>query len=476
MGENGLKMNYEFFLNKEDQRSYSLLRYLEERPNLSSSFSNIREELTMSNFIVKKTLVKLEMDIGELELSDSLTLIISDTEVQLKIDGNYSSKILLSKYVTESLSFKIIVSFFKGEYNLTRFAYDNHVSTSVVYGTLQHLKKNLKQYQIYFGKNELNGNQKYISLFLYKIFSLENLPYYELYKGKTIKETKRILEVLEKEYSFTKYERNNFFHYLAIIIGNNGKAIEDTDPRALQVFLSSSVEKLKEIMRLSSDSITYCIAFWLYIHGKFGNNHVHPFKDTSINNLNTIFIGSFEKQFNGLNDDLKGRLYEELSIVHFSSVYFPLKMFDDFDMDTRFFKQTYPEFYYYLSEYIDWLASKYKKLAKKKKYLFFNYLILLINYVPVRLIAEPAKILIDFSYGEEYNKFIKKNLSVYVNLNVEIIDSVQNIQPDIVITNLNKLYKDDSGRVIVWLDPPRSIDWVNLTQILLDFQEEKNHN
>ncbi len=67
----------------------------------------------------------------------------------------------------------------------------------------------------------------------------------------------------------------------------------------------------------------------------------------------------------------------------------------------------------------------------------------------------------------------KKNLSVYVNLNVEIIDPLSDTLPDVVITNLNNLYQEEQSKVMVWLDPPRSIDWVNLTQSLLTIQEEK---
>ena len=81
-------MNYEIFLNKEDQRSYSLLRHLEESPTLSGTFIALREELSMSNFLVKKTLEKLKADIDNLKLSDSLTLVVSDVDVTLEIDGN----------------------------------------------------------------------------------------------------------------------------------------------------------------------------------------------------------------------------------------------------------------------------------------------------------------------------------------------------------------------------------------------------
>ena len=63
-----------------------------------------------------------------------------------------------------------------------------------------------------------------------------------------------------------------------------------------------------------------------------------------------------------------------------------------------------------------------------------------------------------------------------MNLNVEIIDPLSDTLPDVVITNLNNLYQEEQSKVMVWLDPPRSIDWVNLTQSLLTIQEENINN
>ena len=440
-------MNYEIFLNKEDQRSYSLLRHLEESPTLSGTFIALREELSMSNFLVKKTLEKLKADIDNLKLSDSLTLVVSDVDVTLEIDGNYSSKLLLTKYLTESLSFKLVLSYFRGNYSLTKFAECNHVSTSVAYSTLQRLKKALKEYQIYFSKREIVGNQKAISFFLYKLFTLSNQPISELYSA-------------------------NFFHYLAIMINNEGRAVEGIDTRALNTFSEELIKKSQLAWALASKSLTYTIVFFLYLHGKLEKKYVIH-EDPTIESLTRVFIGSFEKAFNCLEESTRNTLEEGLAIIHFNVIYFPINMFDDFEMDLQFFKQTYPEFYFYLIEYIRWLTAKHKKIAKANHCLFFNYLLLLINHVPVHLIAEPAKVLIDFSYGKEYNQFIKKNLSVYVNLNVEIIDPLSDTLPDVVITNLNNLYQEEQSKVMVWLDPPRSIDWVNLTQSLLTIQEEK---
>ena len=87
----------------------------------------------------QKTLEKLKADIDNPKLSDSLTFSRFDVDVTLEIDGNYSSKLLLTKYLTESL-FKLVLSYFRGNYSLTKFAECNHVSTSVAYSTLQRLK------------------------------------------------------------------------------------------------------------------------------------------------------------------------------------------------------------------------------------------------------------------------------------------------------------------------------------------------
>ncbi|NSM29346.1 helix-turn-helix domain-containing protein, partial [Enterococcus faecalis] len=348
-------MNYEIFLNKEDQRSYSLLRHLEESPTLSGTFIALREELSMSNFLVKKTLEKLKADIDNLKLSDSLTLVVSDVDVTLEIDGNYSSKLLLTKYLTESLSFKLVLSYFRGNYSLTKFAECNHVSTSVAYSTLQRLKKALKEYQIYFSKREIVGNQKAISFFLYKLFTLSNQPISELYSVKVYNEAKRVLQSVELNYTFTTYERRNFFHYLAIMINNEGRAVEGIDTRALNTFSEELIKKSQVAWALASKSLTYTIVFFLYLHGKLEKKYVIH-EDPTIESLTRVFIGSFEKAFNCLEESTRNTLEEGLAIIHFNVIYFPINMFDDFEMDLPFFKQTYTEFYFYLIEYIRWLS------------------------------------------------------------------------------------------------------------------------
>lgn len=91
-----------------------------------------------------------------------------------------------------------------------------------------------------------------------------------------------------------------------------------------------------------------------------------------IESLTRVFIGSFEKAFNCLEESTRNTLEEGLAIIHFNVIYFPINMFDDFEMDLQFFKQTYPEFYFYLIEYIRWLTAKHKKNCESQSLFVFS--------------------------------------------------------------------------------------------------------
>ena len=80
-------MNFISFLNKEDQNSYSLLKYLEESRGLSAPIFRIQENLAFSPFILKKTIKKLKEDLELFQLDTSFQLSELDFELKLVVDG-----------------------------------------------------------------------------------------------------------------------------------------------------------------------------------------------------------------------------------------------------------------------------------------------------------------------------------------------------------------------------------------------------
>lgn len=470
-------MNYEFFLSKEDYRSYSLLKYLEESSNLSESILKIQEELSLSTFLLKKTIENLNDDLDKLGISEHLKIFVTGTDVSLEIDGQYSSGFLLSNYLKQSIYIDLLIEFFREDYTtLEVFAEDHHISYSSAYAILQELKKVLKKYQIFFDKKKLYGNRRNIIIFYYQLFLITDISYAKVYPIDVVDKANQFVFLLSNEYSLSVYEKKKLFHYLSVnLLAEKSKELE-ISKNIIHFFSKKDVTKIKKLLNPSSTTFAYLVLIWLYLNDKVDQAYIENNKDQGIEQLNDYFIKKFEERFKPLQEENIKVLRRELSKIHFNILYYPINKFDEFTINIYFFRQNYPEFYFYLLDYINLLTKEYQELSQDKIFLFFCYLMLVINHIPIKLISDPVKVGIDFSYGSSYNQFIKKNLGLYINLNVEVIEDEQSKYTDVIITNMNNLYEESSPQVVVWLNPPRPVDWGNLTKILLRIQEEKYKN
>jgi hypothetical protein len=114
----------------------------------------------------------------------------------------------------------------------------------------------------------------------------------------------------------------------------------------------------------ASKTFTYSMIFWLYLHGKLAENCVNIDSNEEINKLNQQFISSFEEKFTELNGTIKKTLQEELSKIHFNVLYYPIDIFEQFEMNITFFKQNYPEFYFHSLEYVNQKSKESERLKK----------------------------------------------------------------------------------------------------------------
>jgi len=464
-------MDYGFLLSKEDRRSYDLLKYLEKSVTLSESFTKLQEELNLSSFLVKKTIDNLNSDIDNWGLTESFKLSIENVEIILEINGDYTSNYIFSKYIQQSLSTTLLISIFKRDFTtLEDFMDEHHVSYSVAYKTMKRVQHELAMYNIIIEKGKMSGDRKNSLFFLYHLFLLINLDFIDIYDKKLINEVERLIDLLQQDFVFSNYEKQKLFHYLALGMIENRREELNIADEIIHFFNEQKIVMFKEALSLESFSYTYYLLSWLYIYNKLDDSYVNRNEDSQIQVLNHTFINKFEKRFTRLTNDIKNKLSEGLARIHFTSKYYPIEKFNKIEIDTHFFYQTYPEFYLFLLEHTKHIAHEFSAFSKNKSILFFNYLMLLIHVIPVEHLKVPIKIAIDFSYGELYNAFIKKNLAMYVNLNVVIIDPNLYYQADIVITNMNDVYDSLSTSVVVWLDPPRVIDWTNLTKKILELQ------
>ncbi|MBO0462414.1 MULTISPECIES: helix-turn-helix domain-containing protein [unclassified Enterococcus] len=464
-------MDYEFLLNKEDRRSYNLLKYLERSVTLTESLSKLQEELELSPFLVKKTIDNLKSDISDWDLSESFKLSTENVEIILEINGDYTSNYVLSKYIKQSLSTALLISIFSREFtSLEDFMEEHHVSYSVAYKTIKRLQKELNYYNITLEKGKMIGSRTNILFFMYHLFLLINPSFEDVYEQKIISEVEQIMDSLQQMFVFSNYEKQKLFHCLALGKIENTREEINIKDEIVHFFDEAETLRLKQTLSLRSINYTYYLLAWLYSYNKLDDSYINRNEDSKIQLLNQLFVNKVEKNFTRLAPAIKSELLKGLERVHFTSKYYPIEKFNRIEIDTQFFYQTYPEFYLFLLEYTKNIIDEFSDFSRNKSILFFNYLMLLIHTVPVDHLKVPVKIGIDFSYGELYNEFIKKNLAMYVNLNVAIIDPNLHHEADIVITNMNDVYDSESTNVIVWLDPPRVVDWANLTKKILELQ------
>ena len=463
-------MEYEIFLNKEDQKSYSLLKYLEKSLHLSEPVAKIQADLGFSDFILKKALKKLTEDLERMNLAQNFQLLASDLELTLKIDGTYSSKKLLSEYLKESLSVKLIIALYKGEFkSIEDFAEKNFVSYSVAYNTLQVLNQTGKLYGIVIRRGTVLDSEGRVASVIGSLFSLANIDYPELYPFGVIVQTERIVQQLQERYPLSTCESKKLFHYIAIKI-HDGKLSRAAD-RGSRYFPAEPLALVSDLLPKQYQEIDYHIVSWLFVNNKLGQEVVIDDLGADVSALNQLFIEKFAARYGMLPTDVTTRLVQCLSRLHFNVLYRSINMSDMIDLDFNVFKRYWQDFYLFAVDRTNNLICEVPELLRFKEFVLFSYLMLLIDHVPVDLLTHPVRVLIDFSYGEKYNRLIWSHLERCVKVNTVLAPSIE--QADLVITNSNDLYKDNDLETIVWPDLPRSVDWLMLRNHLIALQKER---
>ena len=260
-------MNFISFLNKEDQNSYSLLKYLEESRGLSAPIFRIQENLAFSPFILKKTIKKLKEDLELFQLDTSFQLSELDFELKLAVDGKCSSRKLLGNYLRNSLSLKMILSLFKNDFkSVGDFGQKNFVSYSVAYNTLRNINDNGQIYGITAKRGKLFDSENRISSFLCSLFTLANIDFADVYRPEIIATTEQIVEGVHREYNLTRYERKKLFHYIAIKL-QAGKISRVVDG-GYDLFPSESLELVQDLLPAAYKEIDYHIISWLFVNNK----------------------------------------------------------------------------------------------------------------------------------------------------------------------------------------------------------------
>lgn len=485
-------MKLESFISKDDKRKIDIIRLLEEATDFSYLKVNLQEQMGLSDFLFDKTMSELIHDFETYQIDQLFQLEIDKFEVHLTEDYQATSDLLLENYLRNSQGFEILLAIFEGKLkSVNDYALDHYSSYTNIYKQVQQIKKEFKPYGIELDKQyRLIGNECNLRMVLTRIFKFAYPNQLTLYSEELIQRLDDSLIELSKHEGFNLAEnvKSLYRHYLALAIMRNKNGFERAEYENNQQRIIDNLTAAypNEIGHLNAvlerafgtelmEADRQDILSLLYVNQGFDSVvDQKVFIGKRITRLNERLIQSFIDAWGSHSSDKLVQVFNEFNRIHYEAIYFPLNTLYSFErFDMTFFKDSYFEYFTFCQKYLsDQSFLKSEDLLDARIYLFSKYLLTFIMYIPMEEISEPLSVCIDFSFGQQYNQFIARNLSFFINFVINITNEADD-QTDLVITDMNKLYDKRHSEKILWLAPPRATDWANLAKRLIEIRAGK---
>lgn len=467
----------DFFLEKENIQKLNVITHLELCAAKMAPISEMVTNLNMSEFLIIKAINGVIADIETFNISE-LKVILQDKKVSLHISETGSLQILRWHYLQQSIHFKLFHTIFMHTAtSLEKFAEEHFISFSKAYLLKTQLEEYLNKYEIKIS-SELTfiGDEKKIRMLLFNFyfvrFSGLTFPFTSGIKELANKLSLQIKENLRIQISETQSLKLLFFsavtfqrlhHQASLSIATQQKfTVPQTESilASLQNFFTAYTTLSDELI---SNEIQFILAFLIsedFI--AFNKEQLHFETDEIIVQATSVTNLFMEQMTTYFKKDLPKNNYyhveQEIFRIHWQIFYFELIETDTFlSNDCQFIKESYPDFYHFVTSFIDILQ---KDLEDFKDYiipyLFNKYHFALIKWVPNFYVTDPIYVCIDFSFGKTYNHFISKNIESFQFLNIQI-ENFMSDKTDLYLSNLH--IPNMTCESLIWSAPPSASDW-----------------
>lgn len=481
----GVKM-FKLFLDKSDQRKMELFRYLENKPLLSENREKILDELCISEFLLNKTIEELSIDFSAYGLADDFQLFIEGNNVVLIESGRGTSLLLEDYLIRNSLGFSMLTEiFFETFDSVNEYAIKNYVSHPLVYRKLNDLRKVLAKMEININKKFLlTGSEEAIRGLITFCFTKYYGRTVIFYPSKIQTNTTQFLDEMRAHMvtDFPHFKESKLIHFLSISLFRiQQQATIRPQKKSIKINfeLNNSYQIiyhwLERCGAIKNAKTIKCEAqrIFLFLFSEealvtFQPNLVEMLPE--IRDLNKLFSETLQETF-PFSEKYLLQIENKITIFHLKILYFQIENANDIQgMDITYYYEVYPEYFEFCKSYIE-LNKKKTVIWLTKEYLFFNYLLVLIEFLPLKELLKPLYICIDFSFGKNYNQLIKKNIQKIADLNIVYQNHIDE-KTDLILTD-KEFVTVSKRKQIIWLVPPRAIDWANFTNQLIQVRKEK---
>ena len=474
------------FLSKADTRKLLLLHIIEESFQQQITISELKKRMEVSEFIVISAYEELKEDIKNYRLSDQIAIQKFNKILKIKRTMNFSSKSLRSIYIQRSLNFQIIEDIFEEKFsNPSDYAERFYISRTKVYTQITGIKKQLKKYELMLSSQfKILGNELTIRMYFYNLYQScyggQKIPFPKKIRSQIDLFLKEIQKRSAIQLSQTSIDKLRFFIGISLQRIQRKKGIKQRmtfttiiDFKEMnQVVLEAAEKAFSDKMGASEVEI---LTYFILNLDEF--SQFLALEKGKLDDLTDYFLTEFEASFeNRMNQKLRGQITTYLRRIHYMILNFNYLQNElDQPIQARFVEENYPEVLIFCSSLIRNTPNikKYQLIKANNIFLFNHYIFLLIDILPPSFFATPIKVCVDFSLGENYNKFITRNIQSFDFINIEVTNRLTS-DTDILLCDYTiNDSRNEEMQVIVWNAPPTTSDWANFGDCISTLRSEK---
>ncbi|MGM0126385.1 hypothetical protein IGI37_003814 [Enterococcus sp. AZ194] len=479
---------FKTFLDKSDLRKIEFIRYMENRPLLKEYKETIIKELAISEFLLNRIVDELNVEFEETSLKEYFQLISTSNTVELIETGMTTSRQFEVHLLKESMAFSIITEIFLGRFkSVSHFSNEHFISDSPVYKKVKDIKGHFKQLDFTITKKfGFEGDEKKIRRFFLHLFTQAYQQDNQVYPSFVREKTNQFIQRLEKFLGkpLNEYSKLRISHFLNItFVRTKQKYYINTGPKVVSMNYLLRCQPIVNLIQQSFEldaknvdieTLAYeydeILSFLISEEILFVGDYLEQVIDQSFKAYSTEFVEAVVREFPKSEEILKEN-QQAIDLLHFRvQTFITEDNQESKTIDINYFVNNFPEYVNFCRNYLN--DKKYhRELWALKEYYFYHYLLILVTTIPIKSYLPPIYLYVDFSFGKIYNQMIIENIKKITELHIvyqEYIDE----KTDFILSDIY-LERQKEIPSIVWLAPPRAVDWANFTNKLVEIRENK---
>lgn len=478
-------------LDKEQQRKYSVLLFLESHQEMPHSLRRIGQTLGLSEYLLKAAINGLTEDLTELGIEDVIKQDQTLNTLQLPGGEDHLNSYLLNYYLQDSLGLDILLKVFRGEMDsVRRYSRKQYISSSVAYRWIQEITGYLADHRLDLlkekGKYTVVGETR-------RCRALETELCFRGGKDPLTYGNLREVEVARKIYNRISehcqeiplsMERRLLLFLVIMIRDRNkepaGQKIRKALLRDLREIswyprVFAILREMKLSLEITDHLMTELAAYTLHL-GLFEEQDQDILLEGSATRemtkqATTLLWG---ESISDLTSEQSIELRTSLDRIHFSIEYQAAGGALTQDFDWVFFKKNHPLLTQYcLTKLQSCQERGYSEIWLHRESLVGHYLLLLERYGCPELEKREVCVTIDFSYGRQFNEYVQNGIEKMANpFSLKVTQHLSN-ETDILLTD--ELVVEDQQMEIIRLSMMSAqFDWHILKKRLTECVERKS--